>query len=62
MIRGFVTEVVKSKDQATIRYRLPDGKSARYREVLDTDLFGGAEGMVDRTYFDRFQMVRDAPD
>ena len=40
-IRGFVTQVVKSEDQALIRYRLPDGKPAPQKEVLDTDLFGG---------------------
>jgi site-specific DNA recombinase len=47
-IRGFVTQVVKSEDQALIRYWLTDGRPAPQKEVLDTDLFGGAGGIRTR--------------
>ena len=45
VIRGLVTQVVKSDDRAVIRYRLPDGKSARQKEVLDIVPRGGAGGI-----------------
>ncbi len=44
-VRGLVTQVVKSDDRALIRYRLPDGKSARQRDVLDIVPHGGAGGI-----------------
>lgn len=56
-IRGFVTQIVKSDDRAVIRYRLPDGKSARQKEVLDIAPRGGAKETVGGTELDSFELI-----
>lgn len=56
-IRGFVTQIVKSDDRAVIRYRLPDGKSARQKEVLDIAPHGGAGETAGGTRIDRFELI-----
>ncbi len=45
VVRGFIREVVRQDDSATLKYSLPELSPPTGREVLDTDLLGGAGGI-----------------
>ncbi len=52
VIRGFIREVVRQDDSATVKYSLPEDSTPSGRKVLDTDLFGGAGGIRTPYLFD----------